>query len=243
MNNPYFQFSGGVIGALLFMAGLFFILVFLPVSIVAEAFSRLGLTTFQGVLMFMAIVVGRTVNIPVHTSERLVMVRRPISVRCVMDTRGQGECVEDEPSNELKKQVFAVNLGGCVLPLLLSLTFLLGMAEGVGAVGFGWIGFALVAVAAGCYVVSRPDVLTGMRVPLFMPALMTFVSVYFFVPEPIRPLAAYVAGTMGTILGGNVALLLTPRLRNRIATPLVSIGGAGTFGGVLVAGVLAVLLA
>jgi uncharacterized membrane protein len=143
----------------------------------------------------------------------------------------------------LKKQVFAVNLGGCVLPLLLSLTFLLGTAGEVAAGAWGWIGFALLVVAGGCYAMSRPDAFTGLRVPLFMPALMTFLSVYFFVPEPARPLAAYVAGTMGTILGGNVAPLLTPRTRNRIAAPLVSIGGAGTFGGVLVAGVLAVLLA
>jgi len=243
MNTPYFQLSGGILGALLFLAALFFLLVFLPASIVAEAFSRLGLTTFQGVLMFMAIVVGRTVNIPVFTSQRLVMVRRPRVVTCTMDSAGRSSCLDEEPASELKRQVFAVNVGGCLLPLLLSLTFLLGTAQGAAAQGWGWIGFALVVVAGGCYAITRPHPLTGLRIPLFIPALMTFLSVYFFVPEPIRPLAAYVAGTMGTILGGNVAPLLTPRIRNRVATPLVSIGGAGTFGGVLVAGVLAVLLA
>jgi uncharacterized membrane protein len=67
--------------------------------------------------------------------------------------------------------------------------------------------------------------------------------VYFFVPEPVRPVAAYVAGTIGTIIGGNLVPLLTPRVRNRVGAPTVSIGGAGTFGGVFVAGILAVLLA
>jgi uncharacterized membrane protein len=55
--------------------------------------------------------------------------------------------------------------------------------------------------------------------------------------------AAYVAGTIGTIIGGNLVPLLTPRVRNRVGAPTVSIGGAGTFGGVFVAGILAVLLA
>lgn len=65
----------------------------------------------------------------------------------------------------------------------------------------------------------------------------------FFVPEPFRPVAAYIAGTMGAIIGGNLIPLLIPRFRNSVGTPVVSIGGPGTFGGVFVAGILSVLLA
>ena len=42
--NPYFQYSGGIIPALLLLVALFFLFVFLPVSLVADAFSKLGLT-------------------------------------------------------------------------------------------------------------------------------------------------------------------------------------------------------
>ena len=244
MNNPYFQFSGGIFAALLFLVALFFLFIFLPVSMVAEAFSKLGLTPAQGVLMLIAILIGRFVNLPVFTSERLIVVPSPRTMRYTMDSDGRHMEIEQDTANELKKQVFAINLGGCILPLLLSLTFLVslhlsGRADGV----YTWIGFAMVMVAGGCYVMAKADPFTGLRVPLIMPALMTFVSVYFFVPEPFRPVAAYVAGTMGTILGGNLIPLLTPRIRNAVGTPLVSIGGAGTFGGVFVAGILAVLLA
>lgn len=244
MNYPYFQFSGGLFAALLFMVALFFLFIFLPVSIVAEAFSKLGLTSAQGVLMFIAILVGRTVNFPFFTSERMVIVSKPQTFNYTMNASGQPMQVEQDTANEVKKQVFLVNLGGCILPLLLCLTFLIrlhmnGQAEGV----YGYIGFAMLMVAGGCYVMAKADPFTGLRVPLFMPALMTFVSVFFFVPEPLRPVAAYVAGTMGTILGGNIVPLLTPRVRNAVGTPEVAIGGAGTFGGVFVAGVLAVLLA
>ncbi|WP_319467311.1 DUF1614 domain-containing protein [uncultured Pseudodesulfovibrio sp.] len=244
MRNPYFQFSGGIFAALLFLVGLFFLFIFLPMSIVAEAFSKLGLTPAQGVLMFIAILIGRTVNLPVFTSERLVMVQRPASVRFSMDEMGRPMQIQEDSANELVKQVFAVNVGGCILPLLLSLTFLVslhldGKADGL----YGWLGFALVMVAGGCYAIAKADPFTGLRVPLFMPALMTFLSVFFFVPEPFRPVAAYVAGTMGTLIGGNLIPLLTPRIRNAVGTPQVAIGGAGTFGGVFVAGILAVLLA
>ncbi len=244
MNNPYFQFSGGIFAALLMLVALFFLFIFLPVSIVAEAFSKLGLTPAQGVLMLIAILVGRTVDLPVFTSERLVMVPKPRTMRFTVDEAGRHMQIEEDAINELKKQVFAVNVGGCILPFLLSLTFILslhmsGHADGM----YGWLGFAMVMVAGGCYAMTKANPYTGLRVPLIMPALMTFVSVYFFVPEPFRPVAAYVAGTMGTIIGGNLVPLLTPRIRNGVGTPLVSIGGAGTFGGVFVAGILAVLLA
>ncbi|BDQ32955.1 membrane protein [Pseudodesulfovibrio portus] len=244
MMKPYFQFSGGVVSALLFMVALFFLFVFLPVSMVAEAFSKLGLTPAQGVLMLIAILVGRMVNIPVYTSERLVVVSGPRLMQFGMDEAGRPVRIEQEPESELRKQVFAVNAGGLILPFLLSVTFLIRQhmvfqADGV----YPWIGFVLIMVAGGCYAMAKPDALTGMRIPLVLPALITFLCVYFFVPEPFRPVAAYVSGTMGAILGGNLIPLMTRRFRNSVGTPLVVIGGPGTFGGVFVAGILSVLLA
>lgn len=179
MNNPYFQFTGGMLPALLFLVALFFLFIFLPVSIVAEAFSKLGLTPAQGVLMLIAILVGKSVNIPVFTSERLVVIPRPRTMNFTMDEYGRPVRIEEEPANELKKQVFAVNLGGFILPLLLCITFLVSLhlnnrAEGA----YGWIGFAMIMVAGGCYALAKADPFTGLRVPLIMPALMTFISVF-----------------------------------------------------------------
>ncbi len=244
MYNPYVQFSGGIFPALLFLAALFFLFVFLPVSIVAEAFSKLGLTPVQGVLMLIAILVGRFVNVPVFTSERLVVVPKSRSVSFGLDDLGRSVWSEQEPTNELKKQVLAVNVGGCVMPLLLSVTFLVSLHLGNRAEGvYSWIAFAMIMVAGASYAVSKADPFVGLRVPVIMPVVMTFVSVYFFVPQEFRPVAAYVAGTLGTLVGGNVVPLLTPKIRNHIGIPLVSIGGAGTFWGVFLAGILSVLLA
>lgn len=242
LRPPYFQFSGGLIFALIFLLALLFMFVFLPLSIVTEAFSRLGVTPVQGVLLLIAILLGRTVNIPVYTSERLVMVSRTSSVEFLRNQLGGHIQVEQQPENELRKQQFAVNLGGCIIPVLLSMMFMLRSSGELGDVGaLGWIALSTVVVAAAGYAMVKPDIMAGLRIPVFVPAIATLITVWLLVPKPIAPMAAYVSGSIGTILGACVAPLLTPRIRNSIAAPVVSIGGSGTFGGIFLAGILAVV--
>ena len=54
------------------------------------------------------------------------------------------------------------------------------------------------------------------------------------------PVIAYVASTLGTLIGADVMNLT--KLRG-LGTPVASIGGAGTFDGIFLAGIIAVLLA
>ena len=51
---------------------------------------------------------------------------------------------------------------------------------------------------------------------------------------------AYVAGTLGVLIGADLL-----RLRDvcRLGVPMASIGGAGTFDGIFITGIVAVLLA
>jgi uncharacterized membrane protein len=51
---------------------------------------------------------------------------------------------------------------------------------------------------------------------------------------------AYVAGTLGTLIGAD---LLNLRKIPKLGAPVASIGGAGTFDGVFLSGIIAVLLA
>lgn len=60
-----------------------------------------------------------------------------------------------------------------------------------------------------------------------------------FVVEQRAPLA-YVGGTLGVLLGADLFRLRDIR---RLGAPVASIGGAGTFDGVFITGLLAVLLA
>ena len=53
------------------------------------------------------------------------------------------------------------------------------------------------------------------------------------------PVIAYVSGTLGTLIGAD---LLHLRQISKLNAPVVSIGGAGTFDGIFLTGILAVLL-
>lgn len=247
---PQFHFTGGLVFAILFLVALFFLFVFLPVSIVTEAFSRLGVTPGQGVILLLAILLGRAVNIPVYTSQRLIMVARASSFEFSQGPTGNNRIqMSRQPENEIKRQEFVLNLGGAVLPVILSATFLIrtafagnGMPGGVENILL-WVGVCTVIVAVACYALVRPDAISGLRIPLFVPALVTLATVLLLSPREIAPIVAYMAGTLGTIVGACVAPVLTPRIRNSIAAPVVSLGGAGTFGGIFMAGILAVLFA
>jgi len=54
------------------------------------------------------------------------------------------------------------------------------------------------------------------------------------------PSTAFIAGTLGTLVGAD--LLNLGRIRD-LGAPVASIGGAGTFDGVFTVGIVAVLLA
>jgi uncharacterized membrane protein len=63
--------------------------------------------------------------------------------------------------------------------------------------------------------------------------------VLLIAPENSAPLA-YICGTMGVLLGADLLRLNDIR---KIGTPVASIGGAGTFDGIFLTGIVAVLLA
>jgi uncharacterized membrane protein len=131
------------------------------------------------------------------------------------------------------RTIVAVNLGGAVVPVLLSLRLLAttgGYVPGIGAAAL---------VAAVTYGLARPLRGVGIAVPLVVPPLLAAAAALLLAPQ--HPAAtAYVAGTLGTLVGAD--LLHLKDLRT-LDAPVVSIGGAGTFDGIFLSGVLAVLLA
>jgi uncharacterized membrane protein len=97
---------------------------------------------------------------------------------------------------------------------------------------------ATVGVAAVTYWLARPLRGVGIAVPLFIPPLSAALLALLLVPAQ-APLTAYVAGTVGTLVGADV---LNLHRIGRLGAPVASIGGAGTFDGVFLTGILAVLL-
>ena len=135
--------------------------------------------------------------------------------------------------SQRRQTVLAVNVGGAVVPTLLSLYLLTQALAPLRVV------VATAAVTLLTYRLARPVAGVGIVVPMVLPPLSAALAALLLIPQQ-APLAAYVAGTMGTLIGAD---LLHVREVTRLATPVASIGGAGTFDGVFLTGIIAVLLA
>ncbi|GKT29711.1 Protein of unknown function DUF1614 like protein, partial [Aduncisulcus paluster] len=91
------------------------------VGLITVAFSKLGLTAGQGFLLLIATLFGSGVNIPVFRSERLVP---DVRIRRVRMFNPYSPMEAQREAATLTNQVVAVNMGGCVIPVLLSLSLL-----------------------------------------------------------------------------------------------------------------------
>lgn len=193
----------------------------------------LGLTTLEAALAFGAIVLGSAVNLPVRVVETRVRVATPPAFP-LMGWLGR-------PRTERRRTVLAVNVGGALVPAALSVSFLASLPASAQVAGLG----AVVAVAAVAYVVAEPVPGTGIAVPALVPPMASVGAAGLGFAVTGAPLsgvgrAAFAAGSLGTLIGADVLNL--GRLEE-IGAPVVSVGGAGTFDGIVLSGVFAALFA
>jgi uncharacterized membrane protein len=203
---------------------LFFVI---PIGIISYAFDKIGIPSEALFSLLLLSWVGSWINIPLarFPAEDSVMeevVVQVFSQRYVMPQWSQP-----------RQTVLAVNVGGAVVPTLLSLYLLTQALAPLRVV------VATAAVTLLTYWWARPVAGVGIVVPMLLPPLSAALAALLLVPQQ-APLAAYVAGTMGTLIGADV---LHVRQVTKLATPVASIGGAGTFDGVFLTGIIAVLLA
>lgn len=129
--------------------------------------------------------------------------------------------------------VLAVNVGGAIIPTALSLYFL--YVTHVWGVGL----LATLIMAAIVHTVARPVPKLGIAMPAFLPAPIAAGIALVLAPQA-APGIAYAAGSLGTLIGADLTNL--HRIRG-MGAPVASIGGAGTFDGIFLVGLIAVLLA
>ena len=132
------------------------------------------------------------------------------------------------------KTLVAVNVGGCLIPLAFSIYLMTHQA-----VPGAQVLIATVAVALVSRLISRPIPGIGIGMPIFVPPLAA-ATLALLVNGDNSAALAYISGTLGVIIGAD--LLRLPDIR-RLGTPFAAIGGAGTFDGIFVTGIVAVLLA
>ena len=231
-----------LIVVVILLLGLF---VFLPLSIMASAFDKLGLTGSQGLAVFLATILGSSVNLPLFRGTRLVRGNPAPASRMFMMNRVRfGQPADD--GLLLSEQVVAVNVGGCIVPCLLSAWFIWQM-HASGQLGM-WLGLCVLVCALVCYLLAKPLPGVGIAVPVLLPPAVAALAAILLAPDfpgqmSVAPRAAYMAGSLGTLLGADVFHLANRRTWADLDAPLLSIGGAGTFDGIFLAGIIAVLLA
>lgn len=129
--------------------------------------------------------------------------------------------------------IIAVNVGGAIVPTLLSIYLVFKNR---------FYGKALIAIAAVAIIVhllARPTPGVGITEPVFVPPVATAIVALVISRASAAPLA-YVAGSMGTLIGAD---LLNLGKVAGLGAPVASIGGAGKFDGIFLTGLIAVLLA
>lgn len=231
--GPSYNFPlAGLFMGLLFLA-VIFLFAFVQVGAISLAFAKLGLTPHQGFIALMATLFGAGINLPLWRTGRQVRVCAPKLGLFFRHHRGLWHKCED---GELVDQSVSVNLGGCLIPCLLSAWLISQHGLSLALI------VAVVVVSAACYKLARPVEGVGIGIPLLAPPLVAVLAALFLSPPEQAPMVAYVAGSLGTLIGADVLHLMNPSTMDRLEAPMLSIGGAGTFDGIFITGILAVLL-
>jgi uncharacterized membrane protein len=210
-----------------FLVSIFMVLVILiQIEALRYVYTRLGISSNAALLLLLASLAGSYVNIPVaQLSEREIISGQEISfygmhyvVPVAVDWPGT---------------VIAVNVGGAIIPTLLSLYLLVRNQFWI----TGLLATACVTIV--CYLLAHPVPGVGIAVPIFAPPIAAVASALLLARRHAAA-TAYVSGSLGTLIGAD--LLNLNRLQG-LGAPVASIGGAGTFDGIFLTGILAVLFA
>ncbi len=209
------------------LVGLFLILLLLiQFRILRYAYMQLGVSSGAAVALLFGSLVGSYFNIPIaQLPQEHVESAREVyffGMRYVVPV------VVQWPGT-----IVAVNVGGAVIPIAVSIYLLARYHLWARAL----IGVAV--VAAACNWMAQPVPGVGIALPVFFPALVTSMTA-LTLTRRYAAQVAYIAGSLGTLIGADLLNLWNLR---GLGAPVASIGGAGTFDGIFLVGIVAVLLA
>ncbi len=202
------------------------LVILIQLRILRYAYMKLGLGPGMAMVLLLGSLVGSYFNIPLT-----VLPGQNIHSGEVIDYFGMQyvvPLVEHWPGT-----VLAVNIGGAVIPTIMSTYLVLRYQLWLRAA------IAVIVIALVIHAMATPVRGVGIAVPVFAPVLVTAILAFLLSREYAAPLA-YIGGSMGTLIGAD--LMNLDRI-NGLGAPVASIGGAGTFDGIFLTGILAVLLA
>ncbi len=190
------------------------------------AYAQLGIAPRYFFTWLFASLAGSYINLPVMRFSPEQMTQLQVipfyGVPYVIPT------VESWPGT-----ILAVNVGGAIIPILLSLILI--VKNGL----YRMAAWGITIVSLACYLLAEPVPGLGIAIPVFYPPVIAAIVALLLSRQYAAPLA-YACGSLGTLIGADLMNLGNIR---GLGAPVMSIGGAGTFDGIFVTGLIAVLLA
>lgn len=212
-----FFFSIGCLALIFFILFLPFLFFLLFFHIASFGFEQLGFSPEATILILALILFGSMVNIPI-TRRKMMRVERSGFLGLFR-------------KQSLEYHGINVNLGGAVIPVLISLFFLTKIPLRPTLIATGLmilISYGLAKIIPG----------RGIAIPAFIPPIFSALFAFILAPEFAAPIA-FVSGVLGILIGGD---LLNLRKAIRVSPGMLSIGGAGVFDGIFLVGIISVLL-
>jgi len=197
-------------------------------EVTGTAFRDIGLSPMTAALVIGASLLGSYVNIPVAA----VQSDRPrVTEEYVTQFGITYRIPRITPATYT---IVAVNLGGAVIPSLVVIYLLSKYPSLLPQIV---LGVAIVAIVT--HAVARPTKGLGIVTPALVPPIAAAASA-LLIQSSAPFVIAYVSGVLGALVGADLTnLAAIPDL----GAGIVSIGGGGTFDGVFLSGIIAVLLA
>lgn len=202
------------------------LIILIQLRILRYAYMKLGIGPGFALLLLFGSLVGSYFNIPIT-----VLPGHLVKSGQVVDFFGMQYVIPQV--QQWPGTVLAVNIGGAVIPTLMSTYLVLRYQLWARAT------IAVVAIALIIHSMATPVEGLGIAVPVFAPVVATAILAFTLSREYAAPLA-YIGGSMGTLIGADLSNL--DKITG-LGAPVASIGGAGTFDGIFLTGILAVLLA
>ena len=209
---------------LLLVIGLLF------VGVIGLAFRKVGFSAPVVALILIATFLGSYINIPLVKlkSTEPIIKEEYVNFFGILYKIPQVEYGETTT-------LLAVNVGGALIPTAVCI-YLLCIATAQ-IITYSLLGVFIVAIVT--HVVARPVKGVGIETPVLIAPLTAAIIAVILSPGSPE-IVAYVAGVLGALIGADLSNLnAIPKL----GAPVASIGGAGTFDGVFLTGIIAVLLA
>lgn len=214
---------GGLLGLVLLIA---VVVGFIQVGALSIAFGKLGLSPQSAFLLIMCSLLGSMINLPLFSMKADGPPQAPPPL-----LRG---LLRPPPMPFTGRTRVAINVGGGLIPLAFSLYLIAHSEAGLLQYGIVIVGISLIS-----YFLSRPIQGLGIGMPIFIAPLAAALLALVVDPANAAPLA-YCGGSLGVLIGADLFRMKDIR---SMGTPIASIGGAGTFDGIFISGIVAALLA